>query len=261
MAFTTRKDNNIATILKVTFGVCGSVLFILWVVFYSGLLQESSNRASLHQLKSGDVVDEDSFQIEVLHESRPRILYAKNFLSHKECDKIIELVAESLRRSTVASAKQAGGNSRVDDVRTSSGAWLNRNSHEAAVKKFVSRVSQWTSLPKDHGEDVQVLRYEAGQQYKPHVDYFDPVIYPQHLEHGGQRIASVLCFLNDVEKGGETIFPTPGISVKPEKGSAVLWFNAFLNGTLDSTSLHGGSPVGEGSLKYVAVQWMRQSKR
>jgi len=210
-------------------------------------------------VKAGD--DHDTFQIEVLHESRPRILLARNFLTDKECDKIIELAADSLRRSTVASSKQAGGNSRVDDVRTSSGAWLSRGSSEPAVKKFLNRVSQWTALPKDHGEDIQVLRYETGQQYKPHVDYFDPNIYPQHLEHGGQRIASVLCFLNDVEKGGETIFPNPDIKVKPEKGSAVLWFNAHLNGTLDPTSLHGGAPVGEGSMKYVAVQWMRQLKR
>lgn len=65
------------------------------------------------------------------------------------------------------------------------------------------------------------------------------------------------CFLNDVEEGGATTFPVPGINVNPLKGAAVMWWNTYPNGTLDKTSAHGGLPVLKG-VKYAAVQWMRE---
>ncbi len=64
--------------------------------------------------------------------------------------------------------------------------------------------------------------------------------------------------MNDVEEGGETIFPQVKISVKPKKGAAIIWWNS-INGTLDPASLHGGSPVLKGT-KYVAVQWLRENQ-
>jgi len=183
---------------------------------------------------------------------------SKIFLTEKECDEIIKISASSFTRSQFAnSEKEKYGEGHVDEVRSSSGAWLSRGSSNFAVSKFVRRVSAWIALPQNHGEDVQVLQYLVGQEYKPHVDYFDPKIYgDKYTKNGGQRYASVLCFLNDVPNGGATIFPRAHVSVKPQKGSAVMWFNCYENGTLDSNSLHGGAPVLEG-VKYVAVQWMR----
>lgn len=61
----------------------------------------------------------------------------------------------------------------------------------------------------ENGEDMQVLRYEHGQKYDPHFDYFsDPV----NIARGGHRIATVLMYLSDVEKGGETVFPSAEVS-------------------------------------------------
>jgi len=210
------------------------------------------------------VMDEDDpFEYEVLHERKPRVLWAAKLLTHKECDRIVELALPTFQRSQVAQYNKGSGgknNDYVDNVRTSSGAWLSRFSDDFAVKKFVTRVSQWSGIPPNHGEDVQVLQYQIGQEYKPHVDYFDPQYYEGYLQNGGQRMASSLCFLSEVAEGGETIFPVPNIRVKPLKGGCVLWYNTFANGTLDDTSLHGGSPVIKGT-KYASVQWMRQFVR
>ena len=79
------------------------------------------------------------------------------------------------------------------------------------------------------------------------MDYFDPKKYGDELlKNGGQRIVSILCYLNDVPEGGETTFPFINLDVKPIKGSAVMWYNADLEGNLDATSLHAGKPVLQG---------------
>lgn len=64
----------------------------------------------------------------------------------------------------------------------------------------------------DNGEPIQVLRYENGQKYEPHYDFFqDPV----NIASGGHRIATILMYLSDVEKGGETIFPDSPVLLSP----------------------------------------------
>lgn len=60
-------------------------------------------------------------------------------------------------------------------------------------------------LASENGEDIQVLRYEHGQKYDPHYDYFSDKV---NIARGGHRIATVLMYLTDVEKGGETVFPS-----------------------------------------------------
>jgi len=51
---------------------------------------------------------------------------------------------------------------------------------------------------------MQILHYEHGQKYEPHFDYFMDKI---NQEIGGHRVATVLMYLSDVDKGGETVFP------------------------------------------------------
>ncbi|GER38785.1 2-oxoglutarate (2OG) and Fe(II)-dependent oxygenase superfamily protein [Striga asiatica] len=108
---------------------------------------------------------------------------------------------------------------------------------------------------KNHGEGLQVLHYEEGQKYEPHYDYF---LDEFNTKNGGQRIATLLMYLSDVEEGGETVFPaamgnfsnTPGwnemsecakrgLSVKPKMGDALLFWSMRPDATLDPTSLHG----------------------
>jgi hypothetical protein len=56
----------------------------------------------------------------------------------------------------------------------------------------------------ENGEDIQVLRYEHGQKYDPHFDYFADKV---NIARGGHRVATVLMYLTNVTKGGETVFP------------------------------------------------------
>lgn len=66
------------------------------------------------------------------------------------------------------------------------------------------------NLHSENGEDIQVLRYEHGQKYDPHYDYFSDEV---NTVRGGHRIATVLMYLTDVAKGGETVFPSAEVTL------------------------------------------------
>jgi prolyl 4-hydroxylase len=77
--------------------------------------------------------------------------------------------------------------------------------YDSVIQTIEERIANWTLLPLENGEDLQVLRYQKGQKYEAHWDYFD-----DKTEGGmpdGQRYATLLTFLSSVEEGGETCFP------------------------------------------------------
>ncbi|QHO40354.1 putative prolyl 4-hydroxylase [Arachis hypogaea] len=137
------------------------------------------------------------------------------------------------------------------------------------------KIADFTFIPVEHGEGLQVLHYEVGQKYEPHYDYFQDEF---NTKNGGQRIATVLMYLTDVEEGGETVFPAAkgnfsslpwwnelsdcgkkGLSIKPKRGDALLFWSMRPDATLDPSSLHGGCPVIKGN-KWSSTKWMRVSE-
>jgi prolyl 4-hydroxylase len=113
--------------------------------------------------------------------------------------------------------------------------------------------------PVENGEGLQILHYGTTGEYRPHFDYFPPdqAGSAVHTAHGGQRVATLVIYLNDVADGGETIFPEAGMSVAANKGGAVYF--RYLNGQrqLDPLTLHGGAPVLGGD-KWIMTKWMRE---
>ena len=204
-------------------------------------------------------------RMEVLDEDA-RIFMFHNFLSPEECDHIISLATPHLERSGVVADK--AGNSEISDIRTSNGMFLNRG-HDAVIADIERRIARWTLLPVRNGEGLQVLRYGVDQEYKGHYDYFFD---DNSISNGGNRYATVLMYLNDVEEGGETVFPNipaPGgtngpefsdcarfnLAAKPKKGNAVLFHSIKTTGELERRSMHTACPVLKG-VKYSAPKWI-----
>lgn len=186
----------------------------------------------------------------------PRIILFADLLGPEECEELIELARGKLARSSVVNA--ATGQYDVHPHRTSSGTHFARGENEL-VQRLERRISELVELPVERGEPLQILHYLPGGEYRPHYDYFDPAQpgNEQVLAQGGQRVATLVMYLNDVEAGGSTIFPQVGLDVLPRRGHAVYFAYCTEQGELDARSLHGGSPVGVGE-KWIATKWFRQ---
>jgi len=187
----------------------------------------------------------------------PRIVLFGNLLSPEECDAMVVASRKKLQRSTVVNAETGAYDVHPD--RTSSGTHFERGETDI-VTRIESRISDLIGLPVENGEPIQILHYTPGAEYKPHWDYFDPA-HPGNekvLAMGGQRVATLVMYLNDVESGGSTVFPDVGIDVLPRKGNAVYFAYATEDGQLDRRTLHGGSPVVAGE-KWIATKWLRQN--
>jgi prolyl 4-hydroxylase len=193
-----------------------------------------------------------NIQMEMQH---PRIVMVENVFDKEECEALIELAKERLNRSTVIQANTGG--SELSTSRTSDGMFFTRaeNNLIATLEKRISFLVRWPELRQ---EPFQVLRYGVGAEYKPHNDYFninDPGT-ESILTRGGNRVGTLLIYLNDVPAGGGTIFPETTVEVRPKRGSAVFFSYESMDHL--SRTLHGGSPVVAGE-KWVAVKWFRQS--
>lgn len=186
----------------------------------------------------------------------PRIVLFGGLLSDEECDELIALSRRKLTRSSVVNAETGAYDVHPD--RTSSGTHFERGENEL-VRRIERRIAELVACPVERGEPIQILHYTPGAEYKPHFDFFDPA-YPGNekvLAMGGQRVATLVMYLNDVVAGGSTVFPEVGLDVLPRKGNAVYFAYTTEDGQLDRRTLHGGSPVAEGE-KWIATKWLRQ---
>lgn len=207
--------------------------------------------------ESGNAIETSDRRINILFAlNAPRIVLFDGLLSAEECDEMVRLSKAKLQRSTVVNAET--GEYDVHPDRTSSGTHFQRGEN-ALIRRLEQRIGELVGSPVEHGEPIQILHYTPGAEYKPHFDYFDPALpgNDKVLAMGGQRVATLVMYLNDVEAGGSTVFPDIGVDVLPRKGNAVFFAYATADGQLDRRTLHGGSPVVRGE-KWIATKWLRE---
>lgn len=227
-------------------------LFVLTAVLSVGFAKETA--------PLNFVYPSPSSRVALLRES-PRIYLIEKFLSDEECDYLVASARPELERSTVVSSglDPTGEIDEVHEARTSYGMFFPHVHSDPILGKIEERIAKLTRIPVQNGEAMQVLKYERGQEYQPHFDFFDEDT-PGGVScynRGGQRIATLIMYLANTEEGGETIFPEAKIKVKPIKGNAVLFYNCKSNGTEDPLTLHGGAPVIRGE-KWIATKWIRK---
>jgi len=192
----------------------------------------------------------------VMAMSHPRVVVFGDLLSAEECAELIALARTRLARSETVATRT--GESEVNEARTSEGMFFHPAEFPVCAR-LEARLARLLDWPLENGEGLQILRYRPGAEYKPHYDYFDPAEpgTPAILKRGGQRLASIVCYLNTPEAGGATVFPEAGIEVAPVQGNAV--FFSYDRPDPCTRTLHGGAPVTAGE-KWVATKWMREGR-
>lgn len=194
-------------------------------------------------------------RVQVLQTMRhPRVIVFGNLLADEECDGLIAAARIRLARSLTVETQTGGEILNVD--RTSEGMFFERGEN-AIVTRLEARIAALLRWPVEFGEGLQILRYRPGAQYRPHYDYFDPKEpgTPTILRRGGQRVATMVMYLQAPEQGGATTFPDVGLEVAPVRGTGV--FFSYDRPDPGTRSLHGGAPVLAGE-KWVATKWLRE---
>ena len=175
----------------------------------------------------------------------------RSFLDAASCDALIERIEANRAPSTVA---DYNGD---DAFRTS------ETCHFDAGDPIVSALDQLlthvSGIDPAHGEPLQGQRYDVGQEFKPHTDYFEPngTDFQTHCAVAGQRTWTYMIYLNDVEAGGGTRFKWLDKTVHPERGKLLIWNNRRPDGMVNPASLHHGMKVRAGR-KYVITRWYRE---
>lgn len=172
------------------------------------------------------------------------------FLSQPECQRLIALINAVARPSPVYDPESGG------TYRTSYSGDI--DPADSVVQMVERRICDLLGIDLSWGELVQGQRYQPGQQFHAHFDWFDPnaFYWPMEKSRGGQRSWTAMAYLNDVDEGGVTDFPDIGINIPPQAGALLIWNNARPDGTPNPAVVHAAKPVVRGA-KYVVTKWFR----
>jgi prolyl 4-hydroxylase len=170
----------------------------------------------------------------------------EKFISENDCNHLISTYSNKTKRSATISG--------VHNSRTSSTYFLSDS--DMIVKSIKQKASEYLKVPIENIENIQFLKYEKGEEYKYHNDYFAGENVPN------QRVHTILVYLNTLksEDGGETSFFYHKLKISPKQGMAVWFRNMTDDGQLVFESLHSGEPIKTDVVKYALNIWTRQSK-
>merc|ERR1711892_198490 len=135
------------------------------------------------------------------------------------------------------------------------------NSTDKIAEKVSNRMELATTLDifsPMSSEAFQIANYGLGGQYSQHLDphghWEGKSTHPIH-SLTGDRLATIMVYLTDVEAGGATAFPNTGNRIPASRGDAAFWINMKTSGIIDKFTHHGGCPVLVGS-KWITNKWV-----
>jgi prolyl 4-hydroxylase len=180
-------------------------------------------------------------------------LVVDNMLTPEEAKHILHLAGSKFENSPILSGKD-------DSIRKSETAWLSKN--DPVIKEIYKRFSNHYNFTINNAEDLQVVKYEPGGFYNDHHDSCcdDNDHCRDFARKSGQRVLTILMYLNDDFEGGYTNFPNIGINLKADKYGGIVFYPLEMGGNrCHPKALHKGTPVTSG-IKYVCNLWVREKK-
>ncbi|HEX8842442.1 MAG TPA: 2OG-Fe(II) oxygenase [Sphingomicrobium sp.] len=181
----------------------------------------------------------------------PIVHAVPDFASTAECRWLIAAAAPRLDRAGVYNVPTG-----IDPGRTNQFAPFNFANADLIVEMIRSRIANQLGAPLGCLEMSQVLHYEVGQEFVLHCDFLDPQAMREEIARNGQRVMTVLIYLNEDFEGGETSFPRLHLDHRGKAGDALIFSSLDAAGRPDPRSQHAGCPPTRGE-KWVFSQWVR----
>jgi prolyl 4-hydroxylase len=190
-------------------------------------------------------------KLQKVDSDRLQLYTLTDFLSAKECARLVALCSHHLRPSTLAYVTNDSA------FRTSTTADLCHLKSPVATS-IDEKICRTLGIQPSYSEGIQAQRYDVGQQFKAHWDYFEPDTHAFRKFAGlrGNRTWTFMVYLNEGMEGGATRFTEIDYAVQPKLGMAVLWNNLHADGTPNVATQHAGEPVTRGH-KTIITKWFR----
>lgn len=220
--------------------------------FLERLAQRALNRADAQAISRPRLTRVEDPDVRKVASDRLQLYVIERFMSPSECDALAALIDSRLRPSTVT---LAGTDRRFRTSRTCDLALL----PDPFVTEIDSRIAARLGVRLAYSEGIQGQRYDVGQEFKAHTDYFEPGTdeYREHALERGNRTWTFMVYLNDDVAGGGTKFVALDRTFYPRRGQALAWNNLLPDGTPNYDTLHCGLPVEQGH-KVIITKWFRE---
>ncbi len=181
----------------------------------------------------------------------PAVRSLRGLLTSEECDYLCAKGSPHLEPARV-------GQGVLHEARTNESATFDLMHSSLLVQSIDTRIAMALDAPPENGERLVLLRYQAGQAYAPHFDWLDPDAPgdAKAIAEGGQRVSTLITYLNTDYVGGETHFVRTNAAFRGGKGDALAWKNLLADGSVDAATEHAGRPPQSGT-KYLLSKWMR----
>ncbi len=189
----------------------------------------------------------------------PQVVYLPKLIPDALCDYIASIGQDKKGPAFVYNDEV--GNKLDVNHRDANVYMLSISNHDIAVQVIMRKIVAQLGYEFERLESAQIVDYAPSQKFGYHHDYFTV----KYLEsgsavvQGGQRIVSIIAYLNDDYIGGETSFPELGFKVKGSKGGVLMFKDTILDRVIDMRTRHAGLPVESGT-KRVLVNWIRQHR-
>lgn len=240
-----------------------------WQKVRGGFSKNTGANSTQHRNSRGEIIPDDGKQpgLDYRRISKPNILknaeletieaegiqlyVLDDFMSPQECDAIIAVMEKNLRPSTITSGTDYGA------FRTSTTCDLGHQSAKI-VEKIDKKIARTLGVRLPWSEVIQGQKYEVGQEFKAHTDYFEPGSdeFRKFAGDMGQRTWTFMVNLNNTTKGGATYFTAIDKLFYPKRGRAIIWNNLNEDGSPNPQTMHHGMPVEEGC-KMIITKWFR----
>jgi prolyl 4-hydroxylase len=255
-------DPHVISWLRDALRVGSDVAEIMLNMKQQGLSDESILSAFELVRPTGDALEQGVMQPPLMRRAPAKLrkidtdqldLYILEYaLSANDCARMIALIAHHLRPSTLAypSDDKAFRTSQTADL-----CYL--KSPVATSIDF--KICKTLGIRPEYAEGIQAQRYDVGQQFKAHWDWYEPDthVYQRFASVRGNRTWTFMVYLNEDLEGGATRFTEIDFAVTPKTGRAVIWNNLNPDGTVNRATKHCGEPVTRGA-KIIITKWFRE---